>query len=339
MKNKNMMTLRNTAILRNTLTLALVLASASTVLADAIVRTNGRRIENVQITKATYDEILYKKDGNTATVKGELVQAIERDSAVVARVRAAVDSGEYSKALKLAKKAEAGVQGWEAAEVAYLIGRIYLEAGKYKDADYAFATYLQANEEKKDYWVPHALHGRGRAAIAARKGGTAMQYFDQLGKFGDTWDLRATLGKAQGAVLKKSWVEARSLFQSVARKSSAPPAVQAAAAVGRIEVLVLQKQYPNAVRDLQSAFFDAPKPALASYSESRAKATLLMGVALKEQGGKENLEKAEIWLLRTAVIYKGHSAVYKEACKNLAAVYGSLGRADRATEWQRRAGA
>jgi hypothetical protein len=62
-----------------------------------------------------------------------------------------------------------------------------------------------------------------------------------------------------------------------------------------------------------------------------------MGVSYKNLPGKENLEKAEIWLLKTAVLFRQHKNIYKDSCSALADVYKQLGRSERATEWEKRA--
>ena len=63
-----------------------------------------------------------------------------------------------------------------------------------------------------------------------------------------------------------------------------------------------------------------------------------MGVCYKGLTGKGNLEKAEIWLLKAAVLYRHHKDIYVNSCNELVDVYKQLGRTERATEWGRRAG-
>jgi len=328
---------RTTRVLRGALWI--VALSMPGVEADTIVKTSGQRIEGVEISAARWDQILYKQAGNTFQAPGDTVASVERDSAVVARVRSALESGDYAEAIAQAKRAETGVQGWELAEAQYLVGKIYLRSGKFREAEDAFAAYLKANESTKDYWTPHAVEGRGLAALELNRGGTAQEHFKTLATFGETWTLRATLGEAQGLVLKKEYVEARNQFNKVARDRKAPDSLKAQALVGRANVMVLQEQYDAAIRELQSTFFENPSPELLEYSKARAEASYLMGVCYAKQGGKPNLENAEIWLLRTAVLYRAHASVYSNACKELSSVYKALGRDDRASDWERRAGA
>jgi tetratricopeptide (TPR) repeat protein len=313
-------------------------AVSSRLSADTIVRTSGQRLEGVEITKAGWDQVLYKKNGNTAQLPGDKIASIVRDSRSVQRIRGPLDSGDYAKAAAAIPRAEGGAQGWELAEVEYLKGRVYLESGEYRKADSAFATYIQKHQESKDYWIPHAVLGRGKAAIANKLGGAAQQHFKDLRTYGDTWSVHADLGEAQGKVLKKQYADARSLFSRVARDRNAPPSLKADATVGKIKTMVLQEQYAAAIKELERSFFSSgAADELASYGAARAEATLLMGVSYQKQGGKPNLEHAEIWFLRTAVLYRAQPSIYRDACKELQTVYKALSRADRAAEWGRRA--
>ena len=124
----------------------------------------------------------------------------------------------------------------------------------------------------------------------------------------------------------------------MARDRKAPASLKAAAAVGKIKTMVLQDQYPAAIKELERSFFaSGAAPEFASYGAARAEATFLMGVSYQKQGGKPNLEHAEIWFLRTAVLYRGQPSIYRDACTELQTVYKALSRPDRAAEWGRRA--
>ena len=54
-----------------------------------------------------------------------------------------------------------------------------------------------------------------------------------------------------------------------------------AAVVGRIDVIVSQKQYDKAISDLEKTFFTGSTTRGIDYGESRAKSTYLMGVCYK----------------------------------------------------------
>lgn len=310
----------------------------SSLKADVIVQVSGKRLENVTITKATWDQVLFKQGTNTVALKGDQIVSLQRESAYLQPVRSAISSANYSKALASISKLEArGLKGWQAAELQYLKGKAHLGAGEAGKADVVFQEFAVANKESKDYWLPHAMYGRGQASLDLGRGNSARTHFQGLAPFGPTWVLRAKLGEAQGLFLAKKYVEARSKFNEVANNRKTPPSLKVAAVVGRIDVIVSQKQYDTAVSELEKNFFSGSAGQGLDYGKSRARATYLMGVCHKEIPGKPNLEKAEIWLLKAAVLYRHHKDIYRNSCGKLAEVYKQLGRADRATEWGRRA--
>ena len=314
--------------------LASLLCLSGQIEADTIVLTSGQRTEGVEIKTARWDQITYQKDGKNLSTSGERVVTIERQDTAIRRVRKPIDDGDYKKALSEIERYAPSAKNGVLAELHYLKGLALLQSGEPAEADKAFGSYLEQHKDSKDFWIPHAIYGRGQANLELERGGTAEEYFGQLGSFGATWALQSDLGRAQGAALAKDWQNARQLFAKVAGNSKAPLSVQLEARVGRIGVLVAQKQYANAIRDLDREFFKNPKPAELAYQRPRGEATLLMGRSFVEQGGKENLQEGEIWLLRAAVLYKGHPSVYQPACKHLAQVYEGLGRKDRAAHWK-----
>ncbi len=82
--------------------------------------------------------------------------------------------------------------------------------------------------------------------------------------------------------------------------------------------------------------YDPSKSRDYRYDVRRAEATYLMGRAYLGLGGKENLETAELWLLRVPALYPGRGRVYTLSCRELARVYKDLGNNKRAAEWGRR---
>jgi len=321
--------------------LAVAIAVAPSVDADTIVRVSGKPLTDVQIKVARWDQVSFEKDGRTQTLSGDQIASIQRASSLISRVRKALDAGQYKEASDAQKRGVEGSTGWQKIELEYLGGLIYLRAGgdkNWRKAEAAFKAFVDAHKDAKDFWVPHALHGRAQASLGLGRGGTAGQLFKQLETYGATWTLRATLGQAKAALLDKNWNKARQAFNKVASDRRAPESIQLEAKVGRIEVLVRQEQYDPAIRDLDKEFFANPAPSELAYTAARARATLMMGLAYKKKGGKEDIERAEIWLLRTAVLYAAHPTTYKQACSELAEVYEALGRNDRAQQWKRRGG-
>ncbi len=324
-------------VLVSRLTLALGCLFFTSVNADVIVQSSGKRIEGVVISSAKWDQVLFKQGTNTVKLNGDKVASIQRDSAYLQPARSALAGGKYDKALAILEKLDGrGLKGWQAAELQYLKGKIYLESGEPGKADTAFDLFVKTNRESKDYWLPHAIFGRGQAALNLGRGSSAQQHFKGLSPYGPTWILRAKLGEAQGLFLAKKYVDARTKFQEVANDRKAPTGLKVEALIGRIEVIASQKQYDKAIADLEKNFF-SPSAQVLNYGKARAKAAYLMGFSYKNLPGKENLEKAEIWLLKTAVLFRQHKSIYIDSCTALADVYKQLGRAERATEWGKRA--
>ena len=311
----------------------------SSLKADVVVQSNGKRIDGVTVLSAKWDQVLFKQGGNTVKLLGDKVSSIQRESAYLQPVRSAISSGDYARALASISKLDGrGLKGWQAAELQYLKGKAHLAAGEAGKADGVFKEFVAANKETKDYWLPHAIYGRGQASLDLGRGNSAQTHFQGLAPYGPTWVLRAKLGEAQGLFLAKKYVESRAKFNEVANNRKAPDSLKVAAVVGRIDVIVSQKQYDKAISDLEKTFFTGSTARGLDYGKSRAKATYLMGVCYKGLTGKGNLEKAEIWLLKAAVLYRHHKDIYVNSCNGLVDVYKQLGRTERATEWGRRAG-
>tara|TARA_B100000809_G_scaffold163765_1_gene161127 strand:- start:1756 stop:2748 length:993 start_codon:yes stop_codon:yes gene_type:complete len=323
--------------LASRLALALGCLFFTSVKADVVVQSSGKRIEGVSISSAKWDQVLFKQGKNTVKLDGDKVASIQRESAYLQPARSSLASGNYQKALSILDKLDGrGLKGWQAAELQYLKGKIYLESGESAKADTAFDLFVKTNRESKDYWLPHAIYGRGQAALNLGRGSSAQQHFKGLAPYGPTWVLRAKLGEAQGLFLAKKYVDARTKFQEVANSRKAPAALKVDALIGRIEVIASQKQYDKAIADLEKNFFST-NAQVVDYGKARARASYLMGFSYKNLPGKENLEKAEIWLLKTAVLFRQHKSIYKDSCSALADVYKQLGRSERATEWGKRA--
>lgn len=317
-----------------------VLCAAGAARADVLVRSNGSKVGDVSVVQARWDQVQYKQGGQAFSLKGEEVESVERDSRQLSTIRDAMDRGDLASAVAAAGKLKQNSSvDWEKAEAAYIEGKLQHLAGDYKAAEAAYKSFLDAHEAQKDWWVPHAVYGRGVCALEQNQGRTAELHFKALDAFGPQWSLRAKLGQGNALLVSQKPIEARQLFNEVARSSQASLSLAQEALVGKARALILQKDYRGAVGELEKEFFSNSKPGQLLYNQPRAEACYLIGSALKAQGGKENLELAEIWYLRTAAIFSNHASVYRRACKDLADVYTQLGRTDRAEEWKRRAGA
>jgi hypothetical protein len=317
-------------------TLCLLSSSASLARADAIVRHDGRRIDDVRITEASWDGVRYEQNGQAQRLGGDEVLAIERDSLVLRAARQALESGDFAAAFREFKTVRDSSSGWEKAEAGYFMGRSLLHAGK-KEASAAFKEYLDAFGDSKDWWLPAAVEGRAEAELVAGRGETANKLFGDLEKYGKNWVLRARIGQGRALFAAGKHTEARKAFSDVAGSRTAPASMRRDALAGRAEVQIHQEQYAAAIKDLEDSFFKSARPEDAVFDVARARATLLIGLAHKGQGGTENLQRAEIWLLKVTGLYGAFPSVVQEAAGHLADVYEKLGNQERARQWREKA--
>jgi len=312
--------------------------------ADSIELTDGKVLDKLTINAARWEAVEYKleKSPRPASLPGDQVQAVHRDSTLLDGARDALASGDTEKAIKDLGQVGAAAKPWEQAEAQYLIGRAHLLAGRGKEAQEAFKAYLSRYEGEKDWFVPLAVEGLGESLLAEKKPDSAVERFKDLSKYGERWQLISKLGQAQALLESKKEAgaaEARSLFDEVARERKAPRDLRQKAMVGRARALLLQKDPQRAIRELSDEFFSADAAERLSYSAARAEATLLMGQAYLELPGKEGSEEAEIWLLRVPALYRQHAGAYGQACRLLVDLYQKLGNPKREAEWKERLGA
>ena len=315
----------------------LLLFTAAPSLADTIVLVRGRSLSDIRVISASWDSVQYEQDKQVRTLSGDQVKRVERDSLLLGPVRRLVDSGRYGQALTRFRGFWNNARGWEKAEAGYSMGRVYLLMGEPRKAMKAFDDYLGAFREEKDWWVPYAIYGYGEAALLAGQGGTAKARFSEVAPFGQKWELKARLGEANALLVARNPGKARDIFRSITNNNRAPADLRQEAVVGGVRALLQQKQASRAIEELDAGFFGRVKAADLAYNESRAWATHLMGKAHSAQGGRANLESAELWFLKVTALYGTYPKVYREAAKELIDVYTKLGRADRAAEWRKRA--
>lgn len=304
--------------------------------ADAFVRQNGSRTNDVKIVEAKWDGIRYEQSGGVRTVDGSEIVSVERDSRLLADARRAYGSGDYQKAYQEFKKARESATGWEKAEATYFMAKTLLDGGSDQASD-AFKVYLDEFQDAKDWWVPYATYGRGEAELKQGRGNTANELFSRVESFGPVWKLRAKIGQGRALHAASKYLEARRAFDTVANDRSAPAFLRHQAIAGRAEAMVAQEQYDNAIKELEDGFFKTLRPDEVAYDRARAHATLLMGLAYKGLGKKQDLEWAEIWLLKVVALYGTYPDLVGQASATLADVYDALGNKERATEWRARA--
>lgn len=319
---------------------ALVVAPLPEVAGDWIELANGQRRDGVTITVAKWDGVQYTVavgKGASTSLAGEQVLAIQRDSTFLQAGRDALERGDFAKAIVEMNAVGSTAKDWEQAEAKFLIGRAHTRCGKVKEADAAFKAYLDKWKPEKDWWVPHAVLELANALLAARQPGTAEIRYKELSEFGGLWALRSKLGQGLALLAAKGEsgaLAARRLFDEVAKSGQAPVRLKQQAIVGRSQAFLLQNQPQQVPKELGDEFFSNQKPGEIGYTPERAEATLLMGRAYAAQGGKENLEQAEIWFLRAVALYRKQGETYTQACELLSDVYTKLANKGRADEWK-----
>jgi hypothetical protein len=335
---------RGPALCRWALVVGVLLGSAGAVTrarGDSIELANGSRTENVQILTAKWDSVQYKLEkANATTIPGDKVLAIFRESPILQGARSALDGGDSTKALKdlTAIAASANAGAWEKAEASYLIGKAHIIAGDIKEAEKAFKAYMEKYKAEKDWYLPLATVALADSLLEAKQPGTAELQYKELAQYGGQWAAQAKLGEAKSILAqrgKAGATQARTLCDDVARSRDVPVSLRNQAVVIRAKAVLLQENPQQAVKELTDTFFGPAKQEV-DFSAERAEATLLIGKSYAALGGKENLEQAEIWLLRVPALYKKQGAVYPEACVELANLYEKIGNAARAKEWRDR---
>ncbi len=306
---------------------------------DTVQLASGKTLENVEIVQAKWDSVQYKKAaGPIVTQSGAQVLSIERKSVVLDRIRQLLDAGDFARAQETIKTLPANQPGI-AAESMYLLAESYRRAGRHKEAAQAYQDYLAKFKAEKDWFVPLATRGLAECLLALNQPATARERYQELAGYGQRWELDAKLGQASALLQEKgapAALEARRLLDEVLRSRAATLELRQKALVGRARAFLLQGQNDQVIKELSEGMFDAPKPEELVYGAERAQASLLMGRAYMAMGGKENLEQAEIWLLRIPALYGRESSVYAEACDALVEVYTKLNNPTRAAEWKRR---
>jgi len=317
--------------------------------ADTIYVSGGKAHTDVEIKDAKWDVVTYVLTTGTAakskraqSVEGFTVTALDRASQRLGPARGALENGDFAKAEEALAAVTSG-EDWEKAEAAYLRGRLYLEWGggdgaKTEKAVAAFTEYLNAYRAGKDFYVPFAVYGLGKALIAAGKPKEATAQFKSLEEFGGArgiWAVRAKIGEGWAVLKEKGRTGvnvARKAFTEVLTDRNLPAETQQEAAVGRAATLTIGEQYDDAIGFLNQTFFEAKGVA---HSEYYGEACNLMGDAYR---GKGSPQEAELWYLRTTCFFKRYPGVYRNAAKGLADVYKAMGKSDRAKEWEQRAG-
>jgi hypothetical protein len=326
---------------RTALTTLVLLGFTGAASADEIVLLNGQRRSNIQVTLARWDQVQYVINKAPTTVPGEQIESVTRDSNFLQGARDAIKAGNWSKALAELGGVTDKAKDWEQAEAKYLTGQVHLLSGNAREAEKAYKAYLDKYKADKDWFVPFATNEIAEALLQAKQPGTAGKLYNDLASYGERWATTAKLGQGMAMLAEKgesAALAARRLFDEV-KGSQAPLPVRQKAMVWRAKAFLLQKQPDQVIKELNTEFFENAKAGELSYGPERAEATLLMGKAYQAQGGKENLEQAEIWFLRVVALFRKDLELQAQAQDALVDVYTQLGNKPRADEWKGRKGA
>ncbi len=325
---------------------ALIVAGVAAVSAraDTIEQLNGQTLDDVEIVRAQWDTIQFRqgRSKSVQSVKGATVASITRaaQSRDLSEARKSLTAGRYADAVRRLERVSSGGQNWEKLEASYLLGRALAEAGKHNEAVTQLQKYVQAAEAEKDWWLPSAVYELGLAQTALGDGSAAATTFKSLEQFGGQWGSRAVIGRARAAIESKAegqYEAATRALNNVTRDRSIPFALRHEAYTLRSRIFIARKQFDRAIKELDSVFFDSSRVREFRYDSHRAEATYLVGRAHIGLGGRENLQKAEIWFLRVAALYPKEWPIQRRTAAALAKVYESLGNKDRASEWAARA--
>jgi tetratricopeptide (TPR) repeat protein len=334
--------------------LALGLCLGVVARADTIEKMTGDSLTDIEVKDAKWDVVTYALAGGAAgkadtktkkvvgaqKVDGFTVVVLDRASPRLSGAKGALENGDYAKAEELLPTAG---EDWEKAEAAYLKGRLNLEwsgtdSSKRAKAIAAFTEYLAAYKDAKDFYVPFAVYGLGKAYLADGKYKEALEQFKSLAEFGGArgiWGPRAKIGEGWTVLREKGQTGAnvaRKAFTEVLSDKALPFPLVQEASTGRAASFTIAGQYDDAITFLNQTFFEAAKT---QHSEYYGEACNLMGDAYR---GKKSPQEAELWYLRTTCFFKRYPAVYKNAAKGLVEIYKELGKSDRAKEWEPRAG-
>lgn len=314
----------------------LLLASPPGARADTIELSNGGK-RGGQVTLAKWDSVQYVVGKAPTTLTGDQVASILRDSTFLQAGREALDAGDYTKAAASLGSVGEKAKDWEQAEARYLTGKAFYSAKNYKEAEKVLKAYLDRYKADKDWFIPPGTLLLGDVLLAARQPGTAEIRYKELEQYGPKWTLQGKVGQASAMMAQgeAKAPQARQLLDEVVRNPAAPIWLKQRATVARANAYLLQKQPQQAIEVL-NPIFESPKPGELGYTAERAEATLLMGRAHAALGAKNDLEEAEIWLLRAVAIYRKDPEIHADACSSLAEVYTQLGNKARADQWKQK---
>jgi tetratricopeptide (TPR) repeat protein len=314
----------------------LVLGLPRYVGADTIYKTDTSVIREIKITKASWKVVNFELKGVPQSVESANVERIERDSRYIDQARAQMKKGQYPQALKsLGDAAKAGGAAWEAVEIAYLKGAIYLDWGgqdksRIKSARKAFESFLKKFGSGDDFYVPFGTLGLAKALELADQPKSARGYYSELSKFGGIWKMRGSIGEGRSIVKSNGdSAAAQRIFNQIIKDDRAPDLAREEAAVWSAFTLVKLDRFDEAERLLDRRFFN-PRGTAVRYNDHYAQACNVMGDVFL---GKNDSEQAELWFLRTTCFFRNKPVMFRSAVERLVDLYEKQGKPKRAEQW------
>lgn len=170
-----------------------------------IVQTKNIPLSGPSTLELIMDEAIKLKNFELANEAANAIveNFTETDYALSARMflaKEAAKNKDYKTALKhLGVIREVFASDIQAAEALAMMGDIYLEQKKYKEADECYKAIVAVREWKGKFW-PRALYGRGICASGMRKYDQASAYFERIYlmySFYKNWSAKAYLERSK----------------------------------------------------------------------------------------------------------------------------------------------
>jgi tetratricopeptide (TPR) repeat protein len=313
-------------------------ALAAPAWADDIIRTDGSRIERVQVIEATFDEVKYedvrvKREQRLAAADVEEILFEEpRDFASGLALRL---QGNYADA-RTAFQAAARVEGPVGDAGAFMAAETdwweYAEtraATSGEAAARSLQAYVDGAKPKKGFYVPRALYLIAKLACKLGKPDAAAGPLAELGAMtGDARKLLAELGGAEAALAKGEAQRAATQIRTVMTRSQTAklPVLYRMAVPVRGEALIAEKRYDEAISSLEEHLSKATRGAEAVFDRSTAQASNVLGDAYVAKGGTDKEWEALYRYIWTTVLFVSWRAERAEALAKAAGLAEKLGQ-------------
>jgi len=201
----------------------LLLALPAGAAADTIVLRDGTRLDGVEITEATYEQVSFRLRGSLQRRDADDVAALRKDGGRY--LDSALGLWERGQDLERAERyfqqTVDGIRGeeWSPPYAAYHLGEFYESQGNQR---MAVIAYLKVEEvDQNHFYAPQALWRAAQIYLAADREANAVEIYDRLsgGEFGPKWATRGKYGKARLLLSAGDVAEAKRTFSDIARRA------------------------------------------------------------------------------------------------------------------------